>query len=97
MANLLNLRIEEFQRRYVEASPRGPRLTTADGVCVFLQKGNLCRVHLVKPAICRQWPFLPALLAHPDELEHAKTACPGINPACSHTEFVAAARNRSPG
>jgi hypothetical protein len=48
-------------------------------------------VHPVKPAICRRWPFLPALLSHPDELEHAKTACPGINPECSHQEFVAAA------
>jgi Fe-S-cluster containining protein len=95
MAALLNLPVEEFQRRFVEASPRGPRLTTVDGVCVFLLEGHLCRVHPVKPAICRQWPFLPALLANPDELEHAKTACPGINPACSHAEFVAAAPHRS--
>jgi Fe-S-cluster containining protein len=95
MAALLELPGEEFQRRYVEASPRGPRLATADGVCVFLIDGHLCRVHFEKPAICRQWPFLPALLAHPDELEHAKTACPGINPACSHEEFVAAARHLS--
>ena len=63
----------------------GPRLTVADnGFCVFLMEGNLCRVHPVKPFICRQWPFLPALLVDPDELEHAKTACPGINPACTH-------------
>ena len=91
MAALLKMTVAEFRRRYVEASPLGPRLTAADGVCVFLMEGNFCRVHPVKPAICRQWPFLPALLAHPDELEHAKTACPGINPACSHEEFVAAA------
>ena len=60
------------------------------GVCVFLQAGNLCRVHPVKPFICRQWPFLPALLVNADELEHAKGACPGLNPACTHEEFVAA-------
>jgi Fe-S-cluster containining protein len=91
MAALLEMPVAEFRRRFVEASPLGPRLTVADGVCVFLMPGNLCRVHPVKPAICRRWPFLPALLAHPDELEHAKTACPGINPACTHEEFVAAA------
>jgi Fe-S-cluster containining protein len=91
MATLLEMPVAEFRRRFVEASPLGPRLTVANGVCVFLMEGNLCRVHPVKPAICRQWPFLPALLAHPDELEHAKTACPGINPACTHKEFVAAA------
>jgi hypothetical protein len=92
MAALLEMPVAEFCRRFVEASPLGPRLTVADGVCVFLMPGNLCRVHPVKPFICRQWPFLPALLAHPDELEHAKTACPGINPACTHAEFVEASK-----
>lgn len=88
MAALLDLPVEEFCRRYVETSPLGPRLTVANGVCVFLMPGNLCRVHPVKPRICRQWPFLPALLAHPEELEYAKTACPGIDPDCTHEDFV---------
>ena len=91
MAALLNLAVEEFCRRFVEASALGPRLTIADnGFCVFLMEGNLCRVHPVKPFICRQWPFLPVLLVDADELEQAKTACPGINPACTHGDFVEA-------
>jgi len=89
MAALLSLSVEDFYRNFVEASDMGPRLTVADnGLCVFLMEGNLCRVHPVKPFICRQWPFLPALLVSADELEHAKTACPGINPACTHEDFV---------
>ena len=89
MAALLGVATDEFCRLYVEASDMGPRLTVADnGFCVFLMEGNLCRVHPVKPFICRQWPFLPALLLDADEMEHAKTACPGINPACSHEDFV---------
>jgi len=92
MAALLGLSVEEFSRRFVEVSAMGPRLTIAgNGFCVFLMEGNLCQVHPVKPFICRQWPFLPALLVNADELEHAKTACPGINPACSHENFVEAA------
>jgi Fe-S-cluster containining protein len=94
MAALLKLPVEEFCRRYLESSDLGPRLATANGVCVFLGEGNLCRVHPVKPFICRQWPFLPALLVDPDELEQAKGACPGINPHCSHEDFVAAALSR---
>jgi Fe-S-cluster containining protein len=94
MAALLEMSPAEFCRRFVEASHLGPRLTVADGVCVFLMEGKYCRVHPVKPSICRRWPFLPALLAHPDELEHAKTACPGINPACTHEEFVAEGRHQ---
>ena len=95
MAALLALSVAEFGRRYVEVSSMGPRLTVADGVCVFLMAGSLCRVHPVKPFICRQWPFLPALLVDPDELEHAKTACPGLNPACTHEDFVEAALNHA--
>ena len=91
MAVLLSLPEAEFCRRFVEASALGPRLAVADGVCVFLMAGGLCRVHAVKPFICRQWPFLPAILMDPDELEHAKGACPGLNPACTHEAFVEAA------
>jgi uncharacterized protein len=92
MAALVELSVEEFSRRFVEVSAMGPRLTTAaNGLCVFLMEGNRCRVHSVKPFICRQWPFLPAILMDPDELENAKTACPGIDPACNHHDFVEAA------
>jgi Fe-S-cluster containining protein len=92
MAALVELPVADFCRRYMEASDLGPRLTVAaNGFCVFLMAGNRCRVHPVKPFICRQWPFLPALLVDPDELENAKTACPGLNPACTHKDFVEAA------
>ncbi len=92
MAAHLSMPVHDFVRDYVEASVTGPRLTVAaNGFCVFLMAGNFCGVHPVKPFICRQWPFLPALLVEAEELEHAKGACPGINPACSHEEFVAAA------
>jgi Fe-S-cluster containining protein len=89
MAALVELPVEEFCRLFMEASDLGPRLTVAaNGFCVFLMEGNLCRVHPVKPFICRQWPFLPALLVDPDEMESAKTACPGIDPTCNHEDFV---------
>jgi hypothetical protein len=96
MAALLKMSPEEFCARFVEVSYQGPRLTTVNGFCVFLED-NLCRVHPVKPFICRQWPFLPALLAHPEELEAAKGACPGIDPECSHEDFVDAARGPARG
>ena len=94
MAALLGLPEAEFNQSFVEDSALGPRLTVADGVCVFLMEGGICRVHAVKPFICRQWPFLPAILMDPDELENAKTACPGLNPDCRHGDFVEAALNQ---
>jgi len=96
MAHLLAMSVDDFCRAYVENSVTGPRLTVgANGCCVFLMAGNLCRVHPVKPLICGQWPFLPALLQDADELELAKGACPGINPECSHADFVAEAQGRN--
>jgi Fe-S-cluster containining protein len=92
MASYLDMSNTDFCRRYLEDSPVGARLTTANGVCIFL-KDHLCQVHPVKPRICRQWPFLPALLTHADELEYAKGACPGIDPQCRHEDFVALAKN----
>lgn len=95
MAALLSMPVADFSRDYVEASATGLRLTVAaNGFCVFMQAGNLCRVHPVKPFICRQWPFFPILLVDPGELEHAKGACPGLNPKCTHEEFVAEARSQ---
>ncbi len=94
MAAHLSMPVAEFRRNCVEASLTGPRLRVADEVCIFLQEDKRCRVHPVKPFICRQWPFLPALLVEADELEYAKGACPGIDPSCSHEEFVAAAFRR---
>ena len=88
MSAHLSMSVEKFRGNFVEASLTGPRLTVGNGVCIFLLEGNNCRVHPVKPFICRQWPFLPALLMEADELEHAKGACPGINSSCSHEEFV---------
>jgi Fe-S-cluster containining protein len=88
LAKFLHLTVEDFRRQYVEPSALGPSLRiNADGVCILNQDG-LCRVHPVKPRICRDWPFLPAILADPEELELVKGACPGIDPDCSHAEFV---------
>jgi hypothetical protein len=90
LADYLDMAPQELAGRYLEDSPMGPRLGVSDGVCVFVEN-NRCGVHPVKPRICREWPFLAPLLKYADELEYAKGACPGIDPDCSHEEFVAAA------
>lgn len=90
MAAYLQIPLGEFATRYLVASPLGAQLATENGGCVFLAE-NRCRVHPVKPAICRRWPFLPVLLADPEEWDQARGACPGLDPECSHEDFVAAA------
>jgi uncharacterized protein len=95
LADFLGLKREELQRRYLIASPLGPQVAARNGACIFLED-NRCRVHPVKPGICREWPFLPALLAHADEFEAAKEACPGIAADCRHQDFVALADRDGP-
>jgi Fe-S-cluster containining protein len=87
MAAFLHLDEADFRARYLEPSSLGTRLGITEGVCVFMED-HRCRVHPVKPLICRQWPYLPALLKDAEEFESAKGACPGIDPKSSHEDFV---------
>jgi len=89
LAAYLGLAPEDFAARYLIETALGPQLATRHGACIF-QEGALCRVHPVKPRICREWPFLPALLTHADEFEAAKEACPGIASDSTHAEFFQA-------
>lgn len=91
MAAYLGLSPGEFASRYLVETPLGLQLATRLGTCV-MQQDALCRVHPVKPRICREWPFLTALLTHADEFEAAKEACPGILADAGHEEFIEASR-----
>lgn len=90
MAAYLGLAAADFAARYLVDTALGPQLASPGGVCV-MQDGNLCRVHPVKPRICREWPFLRALLKHADEFEAAKGACPGLAAEAGHDDFIRAA------
>lgn len=59
-----------------------------DGFCIFFDKKTSCRIHPVKPGICSLWPFFPALIKYKSAWKLAREACLGINPECSHEEFV---------
>jgi len=96
MASHLGLPLEEFTARCLVDTPLGPQVATLNGVCI-LQTDGLCRVHPVKPRICREWPFLQALLEHADEFAAAKEACPGLAQDATHDEFILAAREECGG
>jgi Fe-S-cluster containining protein len=91
MAAHLGLTADDFAARYLVDTPMGPQLASRNGACV-MQEGSLCLVHPVKPRICRQWPFLQALLDHADEFAAAKEACPGLAADAGHEEFIEEAR-----
>ncbi|TWI71798.1 hypothetical protein LZ24_01815 [Desulfobotulus alkaliphilus] len=61
-----------------QISANGPVLAVnGENRCVF-QKQNICSIHPVKPRMCREWPFIPAVLRQPGNWRLMGDACPGI-------------------
>ncbi len=81
----------EFARLYLApGSPPWDIRVGGDGFCLFHQPDGRCRIHPVKPAVCRLWPFLPGPLNHREAFLDARAACPGLPPDLDWEDFKAA-------
>lgn len=68
---------ERFIEKYCRMSGRRHVLAQAEsGYCVFWD--GLCRIHPVKPWMCRIWPFIPSVLIDIDNWRIMATCCPGM-------------------
>jgi len=68
---------ERFKSRYCQLSGSRYVLAQSDnGYCLFWDE--LCRIHPVKPRMCRNWPFISAVLEDPANWRIMGDACPGI-------------------
>jgi len=47
-----------------------------DGYCVFWDQ--VCRIHPVKPRMCRQWPFIESVARDAANWEIMASVCPGM-------------------
>lgn len=66
-----------FKARCCQLSGSRYVLRQADnGYCVFWDA--LCRIHPVKPRMCRNWPFITAVLEDIDNWRIMGDTCPGI-------------------
>jgi hypothetical protein len=68
---------DRFVAQYCTLS--GSRLLLAqrnDGYCIFWD--GLCRIHAVKPQMCRRWPFIGSLLVDAGNWLIMAESCPGI-------------------
>jgi uncharacterized protein len=89
IAQFLKVFVAQLKQNFLESTPLGLAVKNKPtGGCIFNEQGR-CRIHPVKPRICRDWPFLPAILLHANEFEAAKAACPGLNPDSRHEDFLA--------
>ncbi len=88
IAQYLEIPVAKINQNFLEPTPLGLAVKNKPaGGCIFNEQGR-CRIHPVKPRICRDWPFLPAILLHENEFEATKEACPGLNPNSSHEDFL---------
>ena len=76
-----------FTELYLEARSSDIR-TGPDGFCIFHGAKGQCLIHPVKPAVCRNWPFLPGLLNHEQAFIDAQAACPGLARFLSWSDFL---------
>ncbi|MDR2352561.1 MAG: YkgJ family cysteine cluster protein [Deltaproteobacteria bacterium] len=88
ISRFLGISSPECVSQYLENLPKGlyglktkndPQYPHGDQtpVCVFLEAGK-CRIHPVKPLICKAWPFLYGPLKSQDSFLEAKASCCGL-------------------
>ena len=66
-----------FVDRYCSLSGNRPVLAQSkNGYCVFWDR--LCKIHPVKPLMCRKWPFLESILVDSANWLIMADSCPGI-------------------
>lgn len=88
IAAFLGLTVEALRQEYLEPTPLGLAVKNRPGGGCIFNVEKKCRIHPVKPRLCRQWPFLPAILLHEEEFLAAKSVCPGFHPDCTYLDFL---------
>jgi Fe-S-cluster containining protein len=48
----------------------------ADGYCIFWD--TVCRIHPVKPRMCRRWPFIESVVTDVSNWRIMASSCPGM-------------------
>jgi Fe-S-cluster containining protein len=84
----INCNPEQFIAKYCDRS--GSRHVLAlgnDGYCIFFDKTRQCTIHPVKPYMCKAWPFIQAVISHPENWDAMAGACPGMKKNIPHADL----------
>lgn len=77
IASYIEIDPKRFVEEYCQVSGGKPVIAQRkDGYCVFWDK--LCKIHAVKPRMCRQWPFIESVLVDINNWRIMAGLCPGI-------------------
>jgi Fe-S-cluster containining protein len=77
IAAFIKIDTNEFLAKYCQTSCKRPVLVQGqNGYCIFWE--GLCRIHPVKPRMCRLWPFIESVLVDINNWQIMAGVCPGI-------------------
>jgi Fe-S-cluster containining protein len=77
IAEFLNMNPQGFIDTYCQMSAEKPVLAQGkNGYCIFWDEK--CRIHSVKPRMCRLWPFIESVLIDIENWQIMAALCPGI-------------------
>ena len=78
ISNYIKTDPEHFIEEFCQISGGKPLLAQGkNGYCVFWDK--VCTIHPVKPRMCKEWPFIKAVLVDIQNWHIMASLCPGIH------------------
>jgi len=80
ISKFLNIPEEEFLEKFtVKKYPNRIEMKTKNGFCVFFdEKKKECKIHPVKPEMCKKWPLIPAIFEDVDTFKVISQVCEGL-------------------
>ncbi len=77
ISKYINVDAKDFVVKFCDISGSKFVLTQSkDTKCIFFDK--LCTIHPVKPYMCKAWPFIKTLVAHPENWNAMANSCKGM-------------------
>ncbi|UCF92927.1 MAG: YkgJ family cysteine cluster protein [Desulfobacterales bacterium] len=77
IARYMDVDRRQFVTKFCQISGSRPVLAQgANGYCIFWDQ--LCRIHPVKPRMCKAWPFIASVLIDPHNWDIMAASCPGM-------------------
>lgn len=87
IARYLGISAQRLKADYTCKSGQRRVIAQGDnGYCIFWDK--VCTIHPVKPRMCRQWPFIPAILVDVANWHAMAASCPGMNTDVSERRII---------
>lgn len=88
IADYIGTSSDDFIGEYASLSASGLVLAQGeDGYCVFAEQGR-CKIHPVKPGMCKAWPFIKGVLRDPGNWYIMAGSCPGIRADVSESTIL---------